>query len=260
MMKIDDYTSVLELLIPVLKKDSEILALWEGGSASTGNKDSFSDLDLCIYTSAQPQLIFEKIEALLQKQTSGINHRWNITNSPWPGLSQRMYVLKKSPKFFFIDAGIFHTSSEELMMSFLEQERHGQPLVHFDKTNKIKKISTDPHKLNEKKRKRLDEISESFPIYEMLVMKEITRNHPIDAFSFYQNGLLRPLVETLGMIHRPFQFDFGFRYIHRSLPEKLQNQITSYCYVQDLDDLKKKAEEINILFKNTIDEARRLLR
>lgn len=258
-MKLDDRTQVLEILIPALKAIPNVFAVWEGGSASTGTQDPYSDLDLCIYTSETPGFVFEKIETALQKQSSGIGHQWNITNSPWPGLTQKMYVLKNSPQFFFIDAGIFHTSSEDLMMSFLEIERHGEPRVHFDKTNKIKNIPTDTQKLNEKKRKRLAEISEAFPVYKILVMKEVARNRRIDAFAFYQNGLLRPFVEVLGMIHRPFQYDFGLRYIHRSFPHDLQSQIESFCYVQNLEDLKQKAEQIDALLGPAMKKAHELL-
>ena len=75
---------------------------------------------------------------------------------------------------------------------------------------------------------------QAFPVYKVQVLKAIDRGHEADAFHFYQSGIVRPLVELLGMIYRPFQYDFGLRYIYRSFPGDLRERVRCLCYVKDL--------------------------
>lgn len=92
------------------------------------------------------------------------------------------------------------------------------------------------------------------------VLKELDREHSIDAFAFYFSGLVRPLVEVMGMLHRPFRFDFGLRYLHRTFPMKDQDTIKRFLYVRDMDELRKNVDEIGMLFKETALQVRRQVR
>ena len=110
-----------------------------------------------------------------------------------------------------------------------------------------------------KQRKRLEEIEAAFPVYQTEVLKELDRGHAIDTFAFYFGGIVRPLVELMGMIHRPFRYDFGLRYIHKTFPEAEQKAIENLLYVKAMNDLKERMIEVDRLFQEARLQVRKML-
>lgn len=234
------------------------LAMWEAGSAANKAKDHFSDIDLIVIAEKNAEQFFEEIETRLQK-ISSITHRYIESKSFWPGCFQRIYFFKDSPQHFFLDLAIIAKESKALISEFLEIEKHGTPVVLFDKEGLVVTKNMDPLTLNEKHRMRVAEIDGFFPVYLTLVQKEIARGKSIDAFAFYMGGVIRPLVELLGIIHRPFRFDFGLRYLHTVFPEKERELIHNLIYVHHLDDLKEKIVVAEKFFKETRNVVQQIL-
>jgi predicted nucleotidyltransferase len=241
---------ILKRLVTELKHCNPVLAVWEGGSAANATSDQYSDIDICVLASDPISLVFQTVESALNS-ISEITHIWNEPKSIWPGLTQKVYFLKDVPKHFFIDVAVFPEHATELA-EFMQLERHGNPVVHFDKLDRIKTHHADKNVFAEKHRKRLKEIVEAFPVYRTEVFKELDRGHAVDAFAFYQGGMVKPLIEILGMIYRPFQFDFGFRYLQRSLPLELYRKIETLLYVQDMNSLRERATEVEKIFYDTV--------
>lgn len=238
---------VLQTLISILEPMPDVLAAWEGGSIANGTADQYSDIDLSVYTTSPMQEVLERVEAALAKFQ--VVHAWRETKSAWgPGMLQRMLILKDAPQFFYVDVAAFDGSNQKLLADFFEIERHGQPVVHFDKQNIVKLTHTDQEALFKRQQARLEEIKQVFPIYKTLVLKEIQRGKAIDALAFYQSGLVRPLVEVLGMIHRPYKFDFGLRYLHKQFPAEVSQLIQDLVYVSDLATLRNKLEKLEVAF------------
>ena len=236
-MDVEEYKKrVLTSLIEAAEKSPEILAAWEGGSAATATRDRYSDIDLCLLGKVPLRPILEQMEMALAP--FGVSHTWQAGKSFWgDGLMQRVIVLQDSPKYFFVDVGVFDQAYPQLLKDFLEIERHGQPIVHFDKCNAIHTGHTDPVALFQRQHLRVAELAQGFPIYRTLVLKEAERGQAIDAISFYQNGILRPLIEVMGMIYRPFKYDFGMRYVHKSFPLEQQKLIQELSYPPDVSAL-----------------------
>lgn len=230
---------VLKVIFDDIQNSPDILAAWEGGSAATGTQDKFSDIDLCILTTSGLMQVLDRVEASLVKL--GITHRWQTLKCFWgEGMMQRVLFLKDSPKHFLVDIAVFDQSNPQLLKDFLEIERHGQPIIHFDKGSYIKLGHTDADALHKRQQVRAEELRQGFLVFKTLVLKECERKQPIDAISFYQNGIVRPLIEVLGMIHRPFKFDFGMRYLHKHFPLELQDLIKNLSYVASADELPSK--------------------
>jgi hypothetical protein len=55
-------------------------------------------------------------------------------------------------------------------------------------------------------------------MFQVLVEKETWRGNAIDALYFYQSLTLAPLVELLRIRHDPLRHNWGYRYLHRTLP------------------------------------------
>lgn len=245
---------VLQTIISALEPMPDVLAAWEGGSIANGSADQYSDIDLSIYSKTPMPEILERVEVALAPFQ--VMHAWRENKSAWgPGMLQRMLILKDSPEFFYVDVATFDGSNPKIIADFFEIERHGNPVVHFDKNNIVKLTHTDPVALFERQKARLTEIKQVFPIYKTLVLKEIKRGKAIDAFAFYQNGLLRPLVEVLGMIHRPYKFDFGLRYLHKQFPAVVSELIQDLIYVPDLNSLPTKLAKLEEAFTQAVTKA-----
>jgi hypothetical protein len=121
-------------------------------------------------------------------------------------------------------------------MTFLERERHGEPIVWLDRRGTIMARPVDEAAMTMRRRHRLDQVRGMVPVYAMLVDKELARGHPLEALGFYQ-VLVKVLIELLGIRHRPERFDFGWRYVERELPADAQASIARHAYVGDADAL-----------------------
>ena len=245
---------VLKTILSNLEPMADVLAAWEGGSAATKTKDQYSDIDLCLLSTAPLQDVLDRVEKSLSP--FHVTDVWKQTKSGWgEGMLQRFLKLKDAPKHFFVDVAVFDLSATKLMNDFLEVERHGDVIVHFDKNHLIKPGHADADALFKRQQARLSDISQSFPFFKTLVLKEIDRGQAIDAMSFYQNGMLRPLVEVLGMIYRPYKFDFGLRYLHKHFPADVQKTVQDLTYVSDLADLLKKVIKLEEFFTEALKKA-----
>lgn len=210
------------------------IACWEGGSAANQRQDTFSDLDLVLSVeNGNVKEAFQKFEKNLI-QISSIDHTWRVPEPTWHGHSQRFYKLHDGPKHFFLDVVIME---EKAQQRFLEKERHGNPIVYFDKKNFVRIDSADTKEFHDKRTMRMNTIQESYPFFKILVEKEILRNRPVDAMAFYRS-LTNLLIELMGMKYRPFRYDFGLRYIQTDFPPVEHQQIQEFLYPHDLNAIK----------------------
>ena len=246
---------VIEAILEGIKDHPDIYAAWEGGSLATGTVDQFSDIDFNILAKAPIKPILDIVQNTLQKFQ--VLHTWQAGKSFWgEGMAQRVVVLKDSPKYFSVDIGIFDLADTKLLTDFMEVERHGTPKIFFDRLGLINERHTDAAALFEKQKLRADELCQGFPIFKTLVLKEIERGQPIDAIGFYQMGLVRPYIEVLGMLRRPFKYDFGMRYIHKSFPLEEQKVIEELSYVASFSDLPEKLIKVEQSFYTAVSQVR----
>jgi hypothetical protein len=242
---------ILDHLVHALQETKGIIAVWEGGSAANKTTDQYSDLDLCILGDGSEEEIFSVVASTLES-ISPITHIWNEPKSIWPELTQKIYFLKDSPKHFFVDVGFFPKSAPQILAEFMQIERHGSPVVHFDRSGLVKARPVDKDYFSQKHRKRLSEIVAVFPIYRLEAMKELDRDHIVDAIVFYQQAMLKPLIEVMGMIYRPYQFDFGFRYIQRTFPKDVYVIIEDCVLDLNRDNLESKIKKVDQLFSEYV--------
>jgi hypothetical protein len=231
--------AVIEAVIARLLPIAAVRACFEGGSAATGRLDDYSDIDLVIVAPlAAADEAFGAVEAALAPH--GISHIWRVDPPPFPDTAQRFYFLADAPRFFAVDCVVVAEGAADQL---LERERHGQPLVYFDRTSKIRARPVDAEALAARRAHRWEQLRGSVPIYAMLVDKELARGRPLEALGFYQ-ALLRALLEVLGIAHRPERFDFGWRYVETQLPDDERKRLTRFAFVADPEALRERAPEL----------------
>lgn len=231
---------VIEALIARLLPLPAVRACFEGGSAATGRIDDFSDIDLFIVAPlAAADAAFDAVEAGLSARTR-ITHVWRIEPPLYADTAQRFYFLADAPRFFAVDCLVV---TESGVSQFLERERHGEPLVYFDRGLKIRARPLDSTALKERRAQRWRQLQGSVPVYAMLLDKELARGRPLEALGIYQ-VLLRALLEVLGVEHRPDRFDFGWRYVETQLPEHARALLAHYAFVGDERALRERAPRL----------------
>ena len=215
-------------VLPMLQADATVRACWEGGSVAMGRADEFSDIDLYVVAEmARHQAVLDAFEAALG-QAASIGHVWPVDPPAFAEVSQRIYLLRDAPRFFAVDCAVLTLAATA---QFLERERHGEPRILFDRDHAITAPPLDRARHEARLCKRLEQIRASWPVYRTIVEKELARGHALDAIGFYFGGLMRPLIELVGMRYRPERFDYGWRYLHAELPVELQRELEAFAYV-----------------------------
>jgi predicted nucleotidyltransferase len=214
-----------------------VLALWHGGSAATGRLDELSDIDLLAIV--QPGLqdeAFAAVELALER-LAGIHTAWRVPEPAWHGQSQRCYRLRDQPEHLMVDLVLF--TPETFEPHWLDPERHGAPLVLLDRAGLLVPAPFDAAAHRARMQARLEDLRGRVPVVGHLPGKALARGHGIDALAGYRRLLLEPLVELLGMQHRPLTFDFGMRYLYSELPPDLVDELERLSFVGSHDDLEE---------------------
>lgn len=233
----------IESLHKTLEADPAALAAWIGGSSARKTEDSFSDVDL------QVVCLDEAVERILTKARAAVQavspilDRWTAPMPTWHGHAQELYRPEQGPSvYFFIDLVVMKKSHPE---KFLEQVRHGKPVVLFDREGILHDTPEfgGPSARAKKRTQRLNEIKNFLPFAEILVGKEVERQRALDAMAFYQRLMLAPLVELVNMRHRPERWDFGMRYLGVETPAEAHQRVQSLAFIPDLAGLSRRAKE-----------------
>jgi len=230
----------IETQIAALRGNPKIVAAWEAGSAATGTTDEYSDIDLNMLCACDIDEAFSLIESAMPP----ITHRYVEPAGSGGGLIHRIYFHDDAPKHFFADVGVLLETSRDTLDELMVIERHGNPVVYFDDRDLLQPHHIDKVWWQAKLEARLTELEASFPIYVLQVLKPLDRHRHTEAFAFYYHGLLRKLVELMGIRYRPYRYDFELRYLERDFPQQEQDAIHEYMKYVDPDDLRKKVELI----------------
>lgn len=212
------------------------LALWEGGSASFGRVDAWSDVDLGLAVEdGRVAEGFAAVERALAAVAGGIAARWEV--SPVTDVKpQRYYRLRDADPWLLVDLGVFPRSTPPAAR-FLERRRHGRPLVAFDRASFTEDVPSDPAAWRERLRARLRELRARFEMLGPLAVKSARRGEIAEAVAFHQAFVLRPLVEVLRIRHDPWRHDFDVRYLRHDLPRDVAERVYALWLVRDAEDL-----------------------
>ncbi len=209
-------------------------AAWLGGADATGRIDVRSDLDLvCLVHDDRVEDTFDSLESLFAS-LGGIRHRYRVPEPTRHGNAQAYYLLVGASDDLSIDLVVLRASVKDRLLEF---ERHGEPLVLFDRGVGIRSVPLDREAHDDRLRARYEEIVDAAPILIPLISKAIDRGFVAEAVHAYQNFLLRPLVDLLRMEHCPDRFDFGFRYLDRDMPASERLLVERLSITGDLESI-----------------------
>jgi len=240
---------ILETLITALEPKDFVLAFWQGGSAAHGYTDEWSDLDIeVIVKDDEVQQTFDAVEEALQT-ISEISLKYRVPEPTWHGHSQTFYQLAEANPFLVIDFAVMKQSSRN---DFLEVERHGNAVIAFDKANLVVPKNVNQSEHFSQMKERFTHQKKLFNFLQVFVKKEINRGHLAQAIANYQLYTLRNLVELLGMLYRPYRYDFTIKYFNRDFPPEVVARVEPLFCITDLADLANKQQLAEQMFAETL--------
>ncbi len=246
-----DRHHLLAQIKTALEPDEGALAMWEGGSAAFGKADQWSDVDVVVVCADDAvDAVFDTVEAALG-ELSPIDLVWRVPQPTWHGHGQRFYRLKDAPDHLLVDLVVMKQSAD--YARFLIPERHGRPVVQFDKAGLVSAAPLDTDAWQVKLDDELADLRVRFPMLQCLVRKELQRGRPLDALNYYFGLTLTPLLRVLGMRYRAYRYDFGRRYTRDDFPAAVADEVEALHFVADADDLAQKHERAEELFWQTVD-------
>jgi hypothetical protein len=231
--------ALINRLAEAFEPRPEALAFWQGGSAAFGRGDEMSDLDLQLLVKDE---FVEPARGLLEqtiRRAAPIEASYILPQPTWHGYWQGFYRLQGAGPYMLIDAVIMKESDQSLLT---EPEIHGQAVVYFDRSGRVGRERADREKLRTAIGTRLGRARASAEIFHCFVDKELNRGRQLDALALYQSLVLAPLVETLRIIHDPFRFNFGSRYLDFCLSAEEIQELKSLSFVGSAGELIVKKE------------------
>jgi hypothetical protein len=225
------------------------LALWEGGSAAFGRADAWSDLDL--YVLAEDDAV-EEVMAAVDRALAGLGPiaaRRRLPEPTWHGHSQVFCRLADAPEHLVVDLVVLRRSAPE---RFLERERHGVPVVYFDRTGEIAPAPLDRAAFAAGVGRRLEALRQEFALFQGFVRAEAARGDAMAALGAFRAYTLRPLLEVVRMRHCPERYDYSPKYSRFDLPADVVARLERLFFVPNLAAIPQRQAEAESWFAATV--------
>ncbi|MBY0112269.1 MAG: nucleotidyltransferase domain-containing protein [Phycisphaerales bacterium] len=242
--------SLLDRVVPALRADDRVLAVWLGGSDATGRADELSDVDLCIISEDKAAASLRPFIEATVASVAPIRVKFDLPEPTWHGFPQSFYQLENASEYLMVDWIIVERSQHN---PWMEVERHGVPRVLFDKAGVIREAHVDHAALRTAAEKKIAELRLKFPLFRHLPIKMAQRGLPVDALHFYNALVLRPLIDLLRAIHCPDRYDFGPRYLKSDLPRQYDD-LCRLSLVRSIHDYEWMVELASRLFDAALRE------
>jgi hypothetical protein len=228
--------------------------MWEAGSHAFERADDYSDLDIGLLVRAGALAdAWAAVDRALDC-VGGFDLRWENPIHIFKGMTQRVYRMRDASPWLHLDIGIFEEPVDDL---YLQTQRHGRAEVLFDRSGRVVPPPWDAEKHGRQVREALHQEIARWTTYYGFFRKELARGRTIDAFGFYIGLTLRPVLNVLGMLHRPDRWDYGFRYAREDLPADVVARLERLCFVAEPGQLPQKLSEAERLFNETVAELAR---
>ena len=240
---------IIEALRAALAEREWVRSVWLGGSDATGRTDEWSDIDLMVLVKAGRiddglDLVGGTLAAL-----SPIAHRHRLPARPEAGYEQEFLSLRDADPAHFVDVCVLTPDAPDL---FLDAERHGEPLVLFDRDGMARPSALDRDAHRARMAARLAVLRETFPMFQTMVTRAVRRGQVATAIDAFVALTLRPLVEVLRMRHCPDRFDYGVRYLDRDLPEEVREAVERLALPRTLEDVEANRAAAEAMFTETL--------
>jgi hypothetical protein len=226
-------------------------ALWEAGSAAFGRDDEWSDLDLSLQVAPGRRDEALEVADRVLATLSPVEIRWRVPEPTWHGHAQCFWRLRDAGEYLLVDLAVMERGAPD---RFLQSERHGRPVVRFDKGGWVAPEPLDREALERTLAARVETLRAVFPLFRCLAKKEVVRGRSLEAAGAWHGHVLRPLVNLLRIRHSPERHDFGFRLIHEDLPPGILAELEPLAWPPGPESIEDRLRRAEALFDRTLAE------
>lgn len=231
---------VLAALRAAAEGEPCVLAAYLGGSDATGRTDGLSDVDLgLIGEDGTTERVLGVVRSALAA-LSPISYEFRMPEPAWHGMTQVFWGLEGAPDWLVVDLCVMERNRPTM---FTERERHGEPVVWFDREGLVVVNDLDRVKHSEKVRAGVRVAVGMLGLGGPLVRKGLARGCVAEASAFYHRMVLGQVVVLARAVHCPERFDFGARYLDRDVPAGVRAQIDRLSLPAGLEGLESATAE-----------------
>jgi len=224
-------------------------ALWLEGADANGTADQYSDIDVWadIADDCEAQA-YEAVENALAA-LAPLDYQYNMRHGH-PKIRQRIYHLSGTGEYLMIDF-CWQLHSREAGF-FIENDPIEAAKVLFDKSGVIQFQPFNAADFTDENQQRLEKA-----IYrrsqQMRAEKYVQRGLYLEAYAYYNQYALEPLIDLLRLIYTPAHADYHLVHISRHIPKAELAQLEYFAQISSLEDiaerLPKAAQWFDILLE-----------
>lgn len=246
--------AIRHALTEELARHDEVLAFWEAGSLAMGRADEWSDLDMQILTRDGAAEAVQSVVEDVLRTLGTIDAEYVLPAPTWHGHVQVFYRLAEADPLWLVDLVIMEEKSR---LRFLEPELHGRPVTYIDRPGVVRPTPADADEFARVLQRRIAALRVVPELFHRFVEKELWRGRPIDALASYQ-GLVQRVVEALRILHCPWRYNFGLRYLQHDLPPEEYARVLALVYVGSPESLLDQKADLMALLAETVGKVERL--
>jgi len=239
-----DRNTIIEHLHKSLEPLPYIHAFWLEGADANGTVDDYSDFDFWVdFEDEYEGQAYEAVEQALA-ELAEIDFKYTMRHGH-PKIRQRIYHLAGTSEYWAIDfCWQFHSREAG---TFVENDTSEAAKVIFDKCGVIQFEPLNLDDYVEDNTKRLEKAKYRRTQYAR-AEKYVQRGQYLEAYAYYNQYILNPLVDLLQLIYNPQHADYGLIHISRNIPEAERERLEYFAQISSLDDIAKKVPEAGVWF------------
>lgn len=234
---------IIDALTARFERDPLVFAFWLEGSEANGGGDELSDIDLVLdVEDTHEEEILGKTEKAL-----GVLGELDLVSPierPNAFIWYQVFHLRDSSEFLLIDVSVQRHSRD---FAFTQGDPDEQPKIIFDKANaiRIEPLDTQRRKAELADRARMARAQFARRIG---ARKYIQRGNFLEAWTYYEKCILRPLVQLLRIKYRPGSVDYGLVHASHHFPPVVVKQLEHLYQAKSLEDITEGTRQAEKLF------------
>jgi predicted nucleotidyltransferase len=228
-----------------------IYAFWLEGADANGTADEYSDIDCWVdFEDEFEEQAYTAVETALS-ELAEIDIRY-VMRHEHPQIRQRAYHLAGTSKYLMIDfCWQLHSRPEYALH---ENDKIESAKVIFDKKNIIKFKPLDLSEFAEANKIKLDD-AKWRRTQHCRAEKYVRRGQYLEAYVYYNNFILNPLIVLLRLIYTPAYTDFHLTHISQHIPEAERIKLEYFAKISSLDDAAMKIPQAASWFDELVKRA-----
>ena len=227
-----DRHTIINKLSEALKPLPFVYAFWLEGADATDTADEYSDLDFWLdFEDEHEELAYEAVETALA-EISAIDYKY-IMNHEHPKIRQRIYHLENTSAYLMID---FCWQLHSREVTYIENDSIEAVKVIFDKNNVIRYKPLTLSDLAPFNNPRLEE-AKYRRTQHMRAEKYIRRGQYLEAYAYYNQYVLEPVIDLLRLIYTPAHAGYYLVHISQHIPAAERERLEFFAQISSLDDI-----------------------